>query len=382
MIKIHQGYVTESENMSTLVTEIDIDNAKKIVKLSVEPKYGKFFSPERADYALIGMLAYALRNKHDIICEAPVTEELLYNIRELLIPTFVRTDERNYPVKIQADISLALDKLSNINTLYGWGGIGTGISCGVDSFYAVLKHLNSEYPSRRLTHLCIFNNGSINSCYGKENIPFVKQKVFERAETVAEELKLPLLKLESNFQDVIPQSHLRTHTYMDVLAIYALQKLWRTYYYSSTYSFSNFSLKESFNNDPAHFEPLLFDCFSTSKLKIISSGSEGDRNDKIDFIADNPIAQKYLHVCLKKSTNCGLCSKCLRTLLALDAAGKLDDFRQSFDVDTYIKNRNKRYVYLYNTVKKDPSSPFFAKTYKILYDRHKKFFDALAEKDK
>lgn len=237
--------------------------------------------------------------------------------------------------------------------------------------------MNSEYPSRKLTHVCIYNNGSINTCYGKENIPFIKQKVFERAEKVAQEINLPLLKLESNFQDVVPQNHLRTHTYMDALAIYALQKLWQVYYYSSSHSFWEFSLKKNLDTAPGYFEPFLLDCFSTSKIKIISSGSEGDRNDKVDFIADNPIAQKYLHVCLKKDTNCGWCSKCLRTLLALDAAGKLDNFRESFNVDAYIKRRKKAYTYLYNQIKKDPASPFFAKTYEILYKRHKNFFDSI-----
>lgn len=260
-------------------------------------------------------------------------------------------------------------------------GVGTVLSCGVDSFFAVLKHLNSPYPSRRLTHVCVFNNGSINSCYGKENIPYVKQKVFERAEMVAKELNLPLLKLESNFQDVIPQNHLYTHTYMDSLAIYALQKLWQVWYRSSgNYAFSNFSLKDNCTAPPTRFEPLILDCFSTSKLKIFSTGSEGDRNDKIDFIADNPIAQKYLHVCLKKATNCGWCSKCLRTLLALDAANKLDNFRKVFDIDNYLQNRDKALVHLYNEIKKNPLDLCLAKTYKILYERYKGFFDLIKAK--
>ena len=378
MIKIHQGHVTEAEGVATLTTEIDIDDKKRVVRLSVAPEYGKYFSPERADYALAGMLAYAFRNKHDIICEAPVTDELLYNIREVLLPTFTRTDNRVYPVQIQADMAPPLEKLDVAKATRG--GVGTGISCGVDSFYTVLKHVNSEYPSRRLTHLCIFNNGSINNCYGKENIPFIKQKVFERAETVAAELNLPLLKLESNFQDVVPQNHLRSHTYMDIFPILALQKLWRVWYRGSGYSFSNFTLEKNFDNDPAHFEPFLLDCFSISGLKIISSGSEGDRNDKVDFIADKPLAQKYLHVCLKKEYNCGRCSKCLRTLLALDAVNKLDEFREAFDIDDYIKRRNKCLAYLKGIIDKEPNSPFFAKTYKILYERHKEFFDKLNAK--
>ena len=228
-----------------------------------------------------------------------------------------------------------------------------------------------------MTHLCVFNNGSINSVYGRKNIPHVKQEVFKRAETVAAELNLPLLKLESNFQDVVPQSHLRTHTYMDALPIYALQKLWRVYYYSSTYSSRIFTLNKNMTNDPAHFEPLLLDCFSTSQLKFISSGSEGDRNDKVEFIADKPPAQKYLHVCLKRGeTNCGRCDKCLRTLIALDAINKLDDFRASFDIDDYLKIRDYAYIYMRDKIARKDGA-FYVKSYKILYERHKEFFDSI-----
>ncbi len=241
----------------------------------------------------------------------------------------------------------------------------------------MLKHLDTRYACRNLTHLCIFNNGSINSVYGLKNIPRVKQEVFARSEIVAKELNLPILKLESNFQDVVPQSHLRTHTYMDALAIYALQKLWRVYYYGSTYSFRAFTLNKNMTTDPAHLELLLLDCFSTSQLKIISSGSEGDRNDKINFIADKPIAQKYLHVCLKRGErNCGRCDKCLRTLIALDAINKLDDFRESFDIDDYLKIRNYAYIYMHDKIARKDGA-FYLESYQILYKRHKEFFDSI-----
>lgn len=96
---------------TALHTELDIDDDKREVFIAVDKDYGKFLSPERADYALIAMLVYGLKNKHDITCEAPVTEELLYKLKEILIPTLVRSDLRNYPVKIQADIAPPLDKL-------------------------------------------------------------------------------------------------------------------------------------------------------------------------------------------------------------------------------------------------------------------------------
>ena len=80
---------------------------------------------------------------------------------------------------------------------------------------------------------------------------------------VVAQLNLPLIKLESNFFYAIPQSHALTHTYMDAMAIYALQKLWRIYYYASTYPFSEFSLANNtaLNVDPAHLELLLLNCF-------------------------------------------------------------------------------------------------------------------------
>lgn len=379
MIVIHRGYVEENSGTSTLFTDIEIDGRNHRVFVSVGAEYGKFLSPERADYALVGMLAYALRNRHDIICEAPVTEELLYKIREILIPSFVRSDSRNYASKIQASMALPLDK-----TAYGrhWrgGAVGTGLSCGVDSFHAVMKHLDSEYVGQNLTHIAVHNIGSINASYGNENIPYVKKKVFERTEKVTAELGLPLVKVESNFQDVIPQNHYRTHTYMDALAIYSLQKLWRIYYYASGYFFGNFSLKNNFDSAPAHFELLLLDCFSTANLKIISEGSEGTRNDKIKFLADIPIVQKNLHVCTSKEFNCGICPKCLRTLLALDVLNKLDNFRKVFDVDAYNKNRVNNYLFLFRKYVLEHDE-FFEETFKILYNRHRQFFDSIVVKN-
>lgn len=402
MIKIHQGQIFEVEDKAVMATDIEIDGEIKTVHVTVDKKFGKFLSPERADYALIGMLRYALVRKHDITCEAPVTERLLYNITQILIPTLKHSDDRNYPVKIFAKTAPPLDKLDYTETLdktlknfsiskndFGnfkiqqsnqknFGAVGTGLSCGVDSFYTVMKHYNSAYPSMNLTHIAVFNIGSINGVYGKENIPRVKTEVWSRAEKVAAELNLPLVKLDSDFQNVIPQNHLLTHTYMDAFAIYSLQKLWRVYYYSGTYAFSEFSLHNNLMEDPAHFELLLVECFSTQAIKIIPTGSEGSRKDKTEFIADFPIAQKNLHVCLSKGdTNCGVCGKCVRTLFDLDALNRLDDFRKSFDIDNYRSHIRDRYRYLYRTCVVKNNS-FLKEAYEILSERHKDLFKVAA----
>lgn len=220
----------------------------------------------------------------------------------------------------------------------------------------------------------MFDIGGVHGLY--KDALRVKKKIFERAQQVAAEINLPLVKIESNFQHVIPQNNLYVHTYRDMTAIYALQKLWRVYYYSSGYAYDEFSLAGNLTVDPAHFDLLLLDCFSTAGLRIISAGAEGDRNDKIAFIADNELAQKYLHVCIREENNCGVCEKCLRTLLAMDAENKLDNFKAVFDIDAYIKNRGNAYLFLYEQfiLKRNP---LYGKTYEILSRRHKDFFDSI-----
>ena len=52
------------------------------------------------------------------------------------------------------------------------------------------------------------------------------------------------------------------------------------------------------------------------------------------------MVQKYLHVCNKDKTNCSKCSKCRRTMLALDFLGKLSDYREVFNLYYYYKHKN------------------------------------------
>lgn len=105
-------------------------------------------------------------------------------------------------------------------------------------------------------------------------------------------------------------------------------------------------------------------------------------NDKIEAIADNPIAQKYLHVCVETDRNCGRCEKCLRTLLSLDAANLLDNFKKSFNLDYYNQIRDQIYIYCQDKIKFPHNAHFYGKSYKILYERHKKFFDSITPETK
>jgi len=397
MIKIHQGKIFEVEDKAVMATDIEIDGAIKTVQVSVAKEYGKFLSPERADYALIGMLRYALLMKHDITCDAPVTEQLLYNVTQILIPTLIKSDARNFPVKIFAKTAPPLEKLDFTDTLNkkfsfaknddgnfsiekiaekNFGAVGTGLSCGVDSFYTLLKHYKSAYPNMNLTHIVTFESPAFTVNYKK--YPQTKSEIYFRAERVAADLNLSFVKVGTNFAKVLPQHYDYSHTYTSMLPVYAMQKLWKIYYYAGSDPLSLFTLENNLTKPTGYFELLLLDCFSTPNLKIISSGSEVSRKDKVEFIADFPIVQKNIHVCtVKGDCNCGVCGKCMRTLFDLDALNRLDDFKESFDIDDYRKNIRGRYRYLYRhcVVRKNP---FLKEAYEILSERHKDVFKVAA----
>lgn len=74
---------------------------------------------------------------------------------------------------------------------------------------------------------------------------------------------------------------------------------------------------------------------------LLRGGAKSERPEKTRAISDLPSARKFLNVCLfpLANNNCGKCEKCRRTLLTLDMAGRLENFREVFDIDEYLKTR-------------------------------------------
>lgn len=320
---------------------IEEDGITKEIYFEVDKEYGKYLCYERCDAFVIGLLNYALRNNHDIKSKTPMTDELLYNINEYLIPSLVKNDEKLFNIRITVPTASALQNA---------GAVGTGLSCGVDSFHAVINNINSPYKDCQLTHVCINNVGSFNNIYSDCGIENVRQAIYKRAKSVANELNIPLIETDSNIRFQIDQRHGLTHTYSSMFAVFCMQKLWKTYFYASTHRIETFSLKNNSIVDPSLYELLSLNCFSNRNLRIYSEGMAKTRVEKTEFIADNKIAQKYLHVCLSKDENCGVCNKCRRTLTTLDALGKLDKFSEVFDIEYYKKHKFEYLCWLYKNV--------------------------------
>lgn len=345
MIKICKPFIEVNNDRARCVCEIIINGESKKVWFEVDEKYKEYLSVDRADAYVIGLLNFAMRSKNDIMCEVPVTDELLHNLNEILVPTLSKYSRDLYKTTIIAEVIEPSERGNHV---------GTGCSCGIDSFYSINMHHNSKYPSMELTDLCINNVGAFNECYEKYGKEKTKEERYKVTKDVAKELNLNLIETDSNFFDEIYQNHHLSHTYSSCFAIYMLQKYWKIYYYASSgYDFSHFNLKNNSQFDCSDYELLSLQCFSTSSIRIYSDGGEKQRIEKTSSIVDYDLAQKYLHVCIAKSTNCGVCPKCRRTLVSLDYLNKLNNFKDVFDVEYYKNNKKDYYKWLYKQHKKN-----------------------------
>lgn len=268
-IIIHSPRIVSRGNRARLTAELDFDGDVKDLWFEVPKEYGRYLCAERSDAFLIAILNYAQRKGFDIECEMPVCDELLFQIREYLIPSLAKHGHQMYHTRIFA-------KESGVD-IRGTA-VGTGASCGVDSMHVMKNFLSHGNPKLRLTHLVLNNVGAFN----------VKKSQYdwqvEHASQLAKEVGITLIETDSNIVNVLQQDHILTHTYSAGFAIYALQKLWRVFYYgSSGYDFKDFNIKDNDEKDSAYYELLSLQMFSTSMLRIYSEGGRklGMRKQKI-----------------------------------------------------------------------------------------------------
>lgn len=326
MIVIGKPYVVNEDTKSKLVCDITVDDEVKTIYLEVDKEYGKYLCAERCDGFLIVLFYYAMRNGHDIVCKEKVSEDLFYQITEYLIPLLQKNSHDNL-----FDINIICKTAPNIKNGHA---VGTSATCGVDSFYTIYNNINNKLKTKKLTHLTIMN---IADSYKKEGrYTLIKDKVYEKAEILSKELNLPLIKINSNMRDEFPIPPM--HTLIRLFGVYSLQKLFGTYYFSSGYPVWTFNMEDTSLIDCARYDLLLCKELSTKNLFIYSEGSQLSRLEKLESIAKYDLVQKNLHVCVDKEFNCGLCSKCVRTILALDSIDMLEEFSDVFDVEFYHNN--------------------------------------------
>lgn len=334
-IIIYKPYIVEGADTTRLCADVEWNGQIRQLWYETEKEYGEFFTTELSDAFVVTLLLLAMEKGADIVTEGGCSERLIDQLNRYLIPVIAENiGKYSYPTKIIGDKKCIH---------YNGTAVGTGLSCGVDSFYSVYRNLEHEKDSElRLTHLCFLNAGN-NGGKGGELARQVFQKRRDRFKMVARETGLQFMSVDCNINEYLQQLHVSTHTFRTLSMPLALQKLFHLYYFASGYNVVDFCMDY---HDSAHYDILTLPNLCTESIRFVLTGSETTRNGKVEYISQYPVVQKYLHVCLdnkniEKVCNCGKCKKCKRTMLNLYLVGKLDSFREAFDVDAFYSNKDK-----------------------------------------
>lgn len=357
MITIKKPTVSYEGGYATLSAQIEENAQVKTVWFRVEEQYGCYLTHERGDAFVIALLHYAMLRGEDICSEAPLSEELFYQLERVLIKSLADCSSVMQAISIHADTDNSSIRMGD--------AVGTGMSCGVDSFHVLASNLDERYPAHKITHLCFNNVGSHGSGSAAHELYLSRKKM---ARDFAEEFQFEFVENDSNLQDEFSQVHLFTHTYSSMFAVFCLQKLFKSYYYASTgFTLNTFSFDNAEYTDSGVYDLLLLQCFSSDSLRVYSAGCADTRFEKTKILVEYKPSHKYLNVCLHQIDNCSKCHKCRRTLLSLDALDKLDEYKDVFDLAVYKDDIDYNYAMLINETRE--SLNYLSPVYDVLKDR-------------
>lgn len=328
ILRIGKPYLENTDTCTKLCSNIEIGSERRTVYFEIPEKYKDYICAERSDAFLIALMNWAQIKNCNIVCEEKITETLYHNIITYYIPIMSKCIPHFNAISVTAECAGNLPSISN--------AVGTGISCGADSWYTILNYRNSDCPSFNLTHLVLTNVGA----FGQRDMAAARKKFHDfcnYALPISHALNLELLVIDTNLTDFyLDIGYTDPDCYKTLACVYAVQKLFSKYYYSSGFfiDFFRFDLK-----DPAYYDLFNMEILSTPSIRFYSSGTEVTRIDKMIAIAESDLAKKHLTVCMKSTThNCGVCHKCIRTLAQAYAINKLEEFKDSFDVQIFEKN--------------------------------------------
>ena len=198
---------------------------------------------------------------------------------------------------------------------------GVFFSAGVDSFYTFLKHQETI--------------GSLIFVTGFD-IPLHKTSLAVRVgnhiKVCAAAFEKKLIEVKTNLREFCDQFVSWRFYHGAALASVAnlLSSQVGTVYIGATHTYSTLI--------PLGSHPMLDPLWSSEAVKIIHDGCEATRFQKVERLAESPLALRSLRVCFRNKgdeLNCGQCEKCLRTmtsLCALNVLGHCGTFEAPFNL--------------------------------------------------
>lgn len=329
--------------IADIKSDIERNDNEKSIWISVENKYSYMLNDDTYDFCLALPLYMAMYYKTDLVIHGNVSKKLYRNVIDYIEPIISSFSSDLKPIKIIVDGFSEVENSQNIN--------GTGISCGVDSLATVYKYYELETdPDYKLTHLFFLNCGWHGSIDNPITLELFNKRA-DAAEKAANDMNLPLVRVNSNLHAFLYQLDDQASYFNLYSIIFSLGKAINRYYLSSSFSYNEvmkYGYKSRGRDFSEYGDPMTLPLYANATTNIVSDGCQYKRSAKTELIADWKISKKYLNVCCRHSNdpnvdekNCSECLKCNRTMVALDAMGKLEEYSKIFDLKKYKENKKK-----------------------------------------
>lgn len=263
---IGKTYLKKNNNIC-LCSRVILQGKEETIWFSVDEEYKEYLTDDRADAFVVGLLMQAMRTGMNIICEAPVTRRLRYQLNHYLIPMLAANVKGLHPIKICADVT--------DDVLPCAGAVGMYWTDDVNSRYALKEHLNVKEQDYRLTHLLIADHGALDESNNSEALG---KQASDLKSNIAEELKLKVIGVDSNLYEPQPAPFSDVPTLHQASVVLALQKLFGVFLKPATYEFSNFSFDE---NDCSHYDLATLGCLETDTTVFYSAGGGYSQEHKL-----------------------------------------------------------------------------------------------------
>ena len=324
-IVIGKPTVIECGDRCRLQSEIIFRDTCYEIYYEYDSEYLEWLVDDRCDAFLLLMYGAALYEGADVICEAPVTRQLYYQITSYLMPMMSKYIDEYHMLNIVADLAPEVPSSHLENTAALFSG-------GVDSFYTLLGRIESGNAFNPITHLVFNNLGALTKDLQTSRLLFAEK--VKKMEEIAQSFGVKLLAVDSNILEIssqLPEVISSPDMYKNAGAVYGVKKLFGTCYWSSSgCGVSNLNVTL---DDMAQYDFFNTTLVSVRDLRFYLMDITATRMDKVRFIADNDVVKANLQVC--HGDNDSKCFKCSRTLAELYALGKLDEYNEVFDISWY-----------------------------------------------
>ena len=137
-LEIGEAYVRRVGGRSRCCSNISWGDRGRTLWFEVDRQYEECLCTERVDGFLVALLPFAMTGGLNIHSEGRVSERLLYQLKTMLLPSLSDNISALHPINIDAE--------ADGRELESKNGVGTALSCGVDSFYLGFPISTRDFP--------------------------------------------------------------------------------------------------------------------------------------------------------------------------------------------------------------------------------------------